>query len=131
MAEIIRGGLISVPSGQADAGVSLGLTRSQALRRIVLPQSIRVIIPPTGNQFIGLLKASSLVSVIGGSDLLTRAQLIYGQNFKILPLLVVATLWYLILVTIASIGQYFIEKRLNVSQPGSRRARRAVTGGAS
>lgn len=124
MAEIIRGGLISVPAGQTDAGVSLGLTRGQALRRIVLPQSIRVIIPPTGNQFIGLLKASSLVSVIGGSDLLTRAQLIYGQNFKILPLLVVATLWYLILVTIASIGQYFIEKRYNVSQPGSRRARR-------
>ena len=131
MAEIIRGGLISVPPGQADAGVSLGLTRSQALRRIVLPQSIRVIIPPTGNQFIGLLKASSLVSVIGGSDLLTRAQLIYGQNFKILPLLVVATLWYLILVTIASIGQYFVEKRLSVSQSGSRRARRALTGGAA
>ncbi|MDQ4504541.1 amino acid ABC transporter permease [Sinomonas sp. ASV322] len=126
MAEIIRGGILSVPAGQTDAGVSLGLTRGQALRRIVLPQSIRVIIPPTGNQFIGMLKATSLVSVIGGSDLLTRAQLIYGQNFKILPLLVVAVLWYLVLVTIASIGQYFLEKRFNNSQPGSRQARKGA-----
>ncbi|MBB6469548.1 amino acid ABC transporter permease [Aminobacter carboxidus] len=124
MAEIIRGGMISVPAGQIDAGMSLGLTRGQALLRIVLPQSIRVIIPPTGNQFIGMLKATSLVSVIGGSDLLTRTQLIYGQNFKILPLLIVAVLWYLILVTVASIGQHFLEKRFNASQPGSRQARK-------
>jgi len=136
MAEIIRGGMLSVPAGQTDAGISLGLTRGQALRKIVLPQSIRVIIPPTGNQFIGMLKASSLVSVIGGSDLLTKTQLIYGQNFKILPLLVVATLWYLILVTLASIGQHFIERHYAASQPGRRPARRprrahsgVVTGG--
>ncbi|MDU0313065.1 amino acid ABC transporter permease [Phycicoccus sp. M110.8] len=122
MAEIIRGGMLSVPPGQTDAGVSLGLTRGQALRRIVLPQSIRVIIPPTGNQFIGMLKASSLVSVIGGSDLLTKTQLIYGQNFKILPLLVVATLWYLLLVTVASIGQHFLERHFNASQRGRRAA---------
>ncbi|WP_311214849.1 MULTISPECIES: amino acid ABC transporter permease [unclassified Arthrobacter] len=122
MAEIIRGGIISVPTGQTDAGVSIGLTRNQALARIVLPQSIRVIIPPTGNQFIGMLKATSLVSVIGGSDLLTRVQLIYGQNFKILPLLIVGVLWYLILVTIAGTGQHFLERRFNASQPGSRRA---------
>lgn len=118
MAEIIRGGMLSVPVGQTDAGVSLGLTKGQALRRIVLPQSIRVIIPPTGNQFIGMLKASSLVSVIGGSDLLTKTQLIYGQNFKILPLLIVATLWYLIMVTVASVGQHFIERHFSASQPG-------------
>ena len=124
MAEVIRGGLLSVPAGQMDAGMSLGLTRGEALRKIVLPQSIRVIIPPTGNQFIGMLKATSLVSVIGGSDLLTRAQLVYGQNFKILPLLIVAVLWYLILVTVASIGQHFLEKHFNVTQPGSRLARR-------
>jgi len=126
MAEIIRGGMLSVPAGQTDAGISLGLTRGQALRRIVLPQSIRVIIPPTGNQFIGMLKASSLVSVIGGADLLTKTQLIYGQNFKILPLLVVATIWYLILVTVASIGQHFIERHYSVSEPGRRSRRRAV-----
>ena len=105
---------------------------AKALARIVLPQSIRVIIPPTGNQFIGMLKATSLVSVIGGSDLLTRIQLIYGQNFKILPLLIVAVLWYLILVTVASIGQFFLERRFNNSQPGSRRARKgAGTGSGS
>ncbi|UVJ39157.1 amino acid ABC transporter permease [Arthrobacter sp. CJ23] len=126
MAEIIRGGIISVPTGQTDAGVSIGLTRNQALARIVLPQSIRVIIPPTGNQFIGMLKATSLVSVIGGSDLLTRVQLIYGQNFKILPLLIVGVLWYLILVTIAGTGQHFLERRFNASQPGPRRARKST-----
>ena len=113
MAEIIRGGILSVNKGQTDAGLSIGLTRGQALRRIVMPQTIRVIIPPTGNQFIGLLKASSLVSAIGGSDLLTQTQLIYGQNFKIVPLLIVATAWYLILVSVASVGQYFLERRFN------------------
>lgn len=128
MAEIIRGGIISVPAGQTDAGVSIGLTRNQALARIVLPQSIRVIIPPTGNQFIGMLKATSLVSVIGGSDLLTRVQLIYGQNFKILPLLIVAVLWYLVLVTVAGIGQHFLERRFNASQPGSRKPRKRTPG---
>lgn len=131
MAEIIRGGMLAVPPGQTDAAISLGLTRGQALRRIVLPQSIRVIIPPTGNQFIGMLKASSLVSVIGGSDLLTKAQLIYGQNFKVLPLLVVATCWYLILVTLAGVGQHFLERHFNKSSVGSSRgrtARRAVGG---
>jgi polar amino acid transport system permease protein len=124
MAEIIRGGILSVPAGQTDAGMSMGLTRGQTLRQIVLPQSIRVIIPPTGNQFIGLLKATSLVSVIGGSDLLTRTQLIYGQNFKILPLLIVAVLWYLALITVASIGQHFLEKRFNASQSRSRQLRK-------
>ncbi|WP_299941808.1 amino acid ABC transporter permease [uncultured Nitratireductor sp.] len=124
MAEIIRGGIISVPPGQSDAGISLGLTRNETLRRIVLPQTIRVIIPPTGNQFIGMLKATSLVAFIGGSDLLTRVQLIYGQNFKILPLLIVAVLWYLILVTVASIGQHYLEQYLNASQPGARQARK-------
>ena len=124
MAEIIRSGILSVPAGQTDAGMSMGLTRGQTLRQIVLPQSIRVIIPPTGNQFIGLLKATSLVSVIGGSDLLTRTQLIYGQNFKILPLLAVAVIWYLTLVTVASIGQHFLEKRFNASQSRSRQVRK-------
>ncbi|GAA3677266.1 amino acid ABC transporter permease [Nocardioides ginsengisoli] len=121
MAEIIRGGILSVPPGQTDAAVSIGLTRPQALRRIVLPQTIRVIIPPTGNQFIGLLKASALVSVIGGSDLLTKTQLIYGQNFKILPLLAVATIWYLALVSIASVGQHFLERHFSASA-GHRKA---------
>lgn len=113
MAEIIRGGILSIPRGQADAALSIGLTRGQALRRIILPQSVRVIVPPTGNQFIGLLKGSSLVSAIGGSDLLTQAQLIYGQNFRVVALLIVATIWYLILVTAATLVQQVIERRLD------------------
>ncbi|WP_445290489.1 ABC transporter permease subunit [Arthrobacter sp. ERGS1:01] len=126
MAEIIRGGILSVNKGQTDAGLSIGLTRGQTLRRIVIPQTIRVIIPPTGNQFIGLLKASSLVSAIGGSDLLTQTQLIYGQNFKIVPLLIVATAWYLILVSVASVGQYFLERRFNPDGAASGRSVRQL-----
>lgn len=113
MAEIIRGGILSIPKGQLEAAMSIGMSRQRAFRKIVLPQTIRVIIPPTGNQFIGLLKASSLVSAIGGGDLLTRAQLIYAANFRVVPLLVVACVWYLILVTIASIGQYYLERAVD------------------
>jgi polar amino acid transport system permease protein len=112
MAEIIRGGLMSVPQGQVDAALTIGLTRGQAVRRIVLPQALRVIVPPTGNQFIGLLKASALVSAIGGGDLLTRTQLIYSQNYLIIPLLTVATIWYLVLVSVFSALQHVIETRL-------------------
>jgi polar amino acid transport system permease protein len=100
MSEIVRAGFLSVPRGQRDAGLSIGLTPGEVTRRIILPQSVRVIIPPTGNQFIGLLKASALVSVIGGGDLLTRAEIIYGRNFLVIPLLIVATLWYIALVTV-------------------------------
>ncbi len=113
MAEIIRSGLISVPQGQVDAALTIGLTRGQAVRRIVLPQALRVIIPPAGNQFVGLLKASALVSAIGGGDLLTRAELIYGQNYLIIPLLTVATIWYLVLVSVFSVLQHVIEARLS------------------
>ena len=106
MAEIIRAGILSVPKGQMDAGLSIGLERGQTMRRIILPQTLRVIIPPTGNQFIGLLKASSLVSVIGGGDLLTQVEYIYGRNFLVIPLLIVASTWYLVLVTITSVVLY-------------------------
>ncbi|WP_213781601.1 amino acid ABC transporter permease [Caballeronia sp. dw_276] len=112
MAEIIRGGLLSVDQGQQDAGRSLGFTGSQTLRVIVLPQAARVIIPPTGNQAIGMLKASAIVSVIGMEDLLTQAQHIYAQNFLVIELLIVASIWYLAVTTLASLGQYFIERRL-------------------
>lgn len=113
MAEIIRGGIIAVPPGQMEAALSMGMKRDEALRRIVLPQTIRVIIPPTGNQFITLLKGSSLVSVIGGGDLLTRAQFIYGATYQVIPLLVVACLWYLALVSVASAGQYLLERKFD------------------
>ena len=112
MSEIIRGGLTAVDRGQREAASSLGLQPLQTLRIVVLPQAIRLIVPPTGNQAIGMLKASAIVSVIGMQDLLTQAQAIYARNFLVIELLCVASLWYLLITTIASIGQHFLEKRL-------------------
>ncbi len=122
MAEIVRAGIVAVPQGQVDAALSVGLTRRQAMRRVVLPQTLRVVIPPTGNQFIGMLKASALVSVIGGSDLLTRAQQIYSVNFEVVALLIVASIWYLVLTTIATIGQYYLERWLDRDRLGGDRS---------
>ena len=110
MSEVIRAGLLSVDAGQHDACRALGMTRGRALRGIVLPQAVRVIIPPTGNQAIGMLKASAIVSVIGMEDLLTRAQHIYARNFLVIELLIVASIWYLVLTTVASIGQHYLER---------------------
>lgn len=115
MVEIIRAGLLSVPVGQREAAQSIGMKRGLMMRTIVIPQAIRVIIPPTGNQFISLLKASALVAVIGGGDLLTRAQQIYGSNFKVMPLLIVVSTWYLVIVTLATFGQHFLEKKYSLS----------------
>lgn len=115
MAEITRGGLLSVPQGQVEAAQSIGMTRLQTLRRVVLPQAMRVIIPPTGNETITMLKYTSLVSVIALSDLLYSAQLIYGENFKTIPLLIVASFWYLVLTSILTIGQGYLERRYNRS----------------
>jgi len=111
MAEIVRAGIISVDEGQTEAAAALGMTRLQTMRRIVLPQAMRVIIPPTGNETISMLKTSSLVSVIAYSELLYSVQLIYAANYRQIPLLIVASLWYLIITTILSIGQYYIERR--------------------
>jgi len=111
MAEIVRAGIISVDEGQTDAAQSLGMSRLQTMRRIVLPQAMRVIIPPTGNETISMLKNTSLVSVIGYAELLYSAQLIYAENFKQIPLLIVVSAWYLALTSVAYVGQYFIERR--------------------
>ena len=102
--------MLSVDFGQHDACRALGLTRGKSLINIILPQALRVIIPPTGNQAIGMLKASAIVSVIGMEDLLTQAQHIYARNFLVTELLAVASIWYLVLTTIASIGQYYLER---------------------
>jgi polar amino acid transport system permease protein len=109
-AEIVRGGILSVERGQSEAAEALGLSRGRIFRRIVLPQAMPAIVPATGNLLIGLLKATSIVSVIAVQDLLYSVQLIYQQNFLIMPLLMVATLWYVILTTLLSVGQYFIER---------------------
>ena len=110
MAEIVRAGMLSVDEGQTEAAHSLGMTRLQTLRRIVLPQAMRVIIPPTGNETISMLKTTSLVSVIAYAELLYSVQLIYAVSFKQIPLLIVAAIWYLFFTTILSIGQYYLER---------------------
>ncbi|HEX5993719.1 MAG TPA: amino acid ABC transporter permease [Jiangellales bacterium] len=111
LAEIFRGGILAVDHGQTEAAQALGMTRGHTFRRIVLPQALRVIVPPAGNQYISLLKASSLVSVIAGGDLLTRAENIGAVTLRSLELLAVATFWYLVIVSLASIGQHFVEQR--------------------
>src|SRR5205807_415041 len=111
MAEIVRAGIISVDEGQTDAAHSLGMTRLQTMRRIVLPQAMRVIIPPTGNETISMLKTSSLVSVIAVTELLYSAQLIYAVNFRTVPLLLTASVWYLICTSVLTAGQFYVERR--------------------
>jgi polar amino acid transport system permease protein len=110
MAEIVRAGIISVDEGQTEAAQSLGMTRLQTIRRIVLPQAMRVIVPPTGNETISMLKTTSLVSVIAVTELLYSVQLIYAVNYKTIPLLIVASIWYLIVTTVLSFGQYYVER---------------------
>lgn len=109
-AEIVRGGILAVDHGQAEAAQALGLGGGRIFRKIVLPQAMPAIIPASGNMLIGMLKATSIVSVIAVQDLLYSAQLIYNQNYLIMPLLLVATIWYIILTTLLSIGQYYVER---------------------
>ncbi|AHI02052.1 amino acid ABC transporter permease [Kutzneria viridogrisea] len=111
MSEIVRAGILSVDTGQTEAAEALGMTRTKIMTRIVLPQAMRVIIPPTGNETISMLKTTSLVAVVAGGDLFTEVQLIYGGNYKQIPLLVVASLWYLLFTSVLSVGQYYIERR--------------------
>ena len=110
MAEIVRAGIMSVDEGQTDAAQAVGMTRLQTLRRIVLPQAMRIIVPPTGNETISMLKTTSLVSVIAYQELLYSVQLIYAVNYRTIPLLIVASIWYLIVTTILSFGQYYVER---------------------
>jgi polar amino acid transport system permease protein len=110
MAEIVRAGIISVDEGQSDAARSLGMTRLATMRRIVLPQAMRVIIPPTGNETISMLKTTSLVSVIAVADVLYAAQNIYSVNFKTIQLLIVASLWYLACTSVLYVGQFYLER---------------------
>lgn len=110
MAEIVRAGLQSVDEGQNDAGLALGMRRRKVMRVVVIPQAMRVIIPPTGNQTIGMLKFTSLVSVIALPELLYSAQLIYSRTFETIPLLMVACIWYLIVTSILTVGQYYLER---------------------
>jgi polar amino acid transport system permease protein len=112
MAEIVRAGIISVEEGQTDAAQSLGMTRLMTMRRIVLPQAMRVIIPPTGNETISMLKTTSLVSAIALAppELLGAVENVYDRTYQVIPLLLVASIWYLILTTVLTVGQYYLER---------------------
>ncbi|MBE0704049.1 MAG: amino acid ABC transporter permease [Afipia sp.] len=117
-AEIIRAGIISIDHGQTEAAQSIGMSRGRLLRRVVLPQAMRVIIPPLGNDTINMLKMSALVSIIAVPELLFAAQTIYTRTFETIPLLMVAVIWYLIIVSILSVIQYYIER--HYARGGSR-----------
>jgi polar amino acid transport system permease protein len=110
MAEVVRGGILSVGAGQIEAIRSLGMTRAEGLRRVILPQAMRVVLPPMGNELIGLLKWTSLASVIAVSELMHQATIIYSRNFQTIPLLLVAAAWYLLVTTVFSIGQQYLER---------------------
>jgi len=114
MAEIVRAGLLSVDPGQEEAAKALGMSWSQTMRRIVIPQSMRVIIPPTGNEVISMLKTTTLVAAVPFTlDLFGRARDISAETFVPIPLLIVASLWYLFFTSILMVGQYFLEKRFS------------------
>ena len=109
-AEVVRSGILSIDIGQTEAAKAIGMTRLTTLRRIVLPQAMRVIIPPLGNEVISMVKLTSMASVIQYAEILRNAQSIYYANARVIELLIVAALWYLIVVTVLSVGQYFLEK---------------------
>jgi polar amino acid transport system permease protein len=111
MAEIIRAGIQSIDPGQAEAAVALGMSRGQVLRRIVLPQAMRVIVPPTGNEVIAMVKDTSLVAFVPVTgELFFQLTAVESRTFVVLPVLVAALLWYLILCSILMIGQFFVER---------------------
>ena len=116
MTEIVRAGILSVEAGQMDAAKSLGMTQLQAMRHVVLPQALRVVVPPTGNEFIAMLKNSSLASTIALVELLQATKLIYSTNFKFMELLVVAAIWYLAMTTVFSLFQAELERMLAVGE---------------
>jgi polar amino acid transport system permease protein len=108
--EITRAGLIAIDEGQTEAATSLGMSRAQTLRLIILPQAMRVILPPTGNEVISMLKTSSLAQTVGVLELYGATNNISAANFETMPLLIVASIWYLIVTTVLSIGQYYLER---------------------
>lgn len=122
LAEIIRSGIISVDKGQTEAAKALGMSKFTAFRRIVLPQAARVVVPPTFNEMVGLLKYSSIVSVIALPELLYSGQLIYARTYETIPVLIVVSIWYLVVVTVLTYVEHILEARLGAGFRGSNRA---------
>ena len=129
MAEIVRAGIASVDRGQTEAAHALGMSPFTTYRRVVLPQAGRLIVPPTANEVISMLKLTSLALVIGLPELTTTAQLIYGRNFQQIPLLIVASVWYMVLTTILTVIQSRIERRMSRGVLQSPRKTRLTIGG--
>ena len=109
-AEIVRAGILSVDQGQHEAAASLGLPRGRQVRRIILPQAMRTIVPTAVNEVIGLLKGTSIVYVLAYGELFYIVSVIYGRNGRVVPLLLVASIWYLVLTTLITVVQYYVER---------------------
>lgn len=120
-AEVVRAGILSIDKGQMEAAASIGMTRLRALWRIVLPQAMRVIVPPIGNETIGMIKLTSLASVIQYSEILRKVQEVYYVNSRVIELLIVAAFWYMVLVTLFSIAQVYIERYFSQGWGGAAR----------
>jgi len=127
MAEIVRAGIQSVDPGQAEAATALGLSRAQVLRRVVLPQAMRVIVPPTGNEVIAMVKDTSLVAYVPVTfELYFQLNAVAARTFVVFPVLVAAVIWYLILCTVLMIGQYFLERHFGKGYGSAGRARQKL-----
>ncbi|KMS73703.1 ABC transporter permease [Streptomyces viridochromogenes] len=111
MAEICRAGLMAVDEGQTEASHALGMSHAKTLRRIVIPQAMRVIVPPTGNEFINMLKTSSLVYAVTYNELLRATSTIGSTSYAVMEMLFVACIWYLVMTSVFSVFQYYLERR--------------------
>jgi polar amino acid transport system permease protein len=122
MAEIVRAGILAVDPGQSEAASALGMQRLMTMRRIVLPQAMRVILPPTGNETIAMLKDTSLVAFVPvTSELFFQLQAVGSRTFQVFPMLVAACIWYVALTSVLMVGQYFLEKRFSRGVAGRTR----------
>ncbi|MFJ1735966.1 amino acid ABC transporter permease [Streptomyces sp. NPDC088254] len=110
MAEICRAGLLAVDEGQTEAAHALGMSHGKTLRRIVIPQAMRVIVPPTGNEFINMLKTSALVYAVTYNELLRSTSVIGSQSYAVMEMLFVASIWYLVMTSVFSVFQYYLER---------------------
>ncbi|GLS19532.1 ABC transporter permease [Labrys miyagiensis] len=121
-AEVVRAGILSIDKGQAEAALSIGMTPLRSMLKIVLPQAMRVIVPPIGNETIGMVKLTSLASVIQYAEVLRSVEDIYYVNSRVIELLIVAAIWYMVVVTVLSIGQVFVERHFSKGWGGHRNA---------
>jgi polar amino acid transport system permease protein len=127
MAEIVRAGIQSIDPGQSEAATALGLSRGQVLRRVVLPQAMRVIVPPTGNEVIAMVKDTSLVAFVPVTyELFFQLNAIKARTFVVLPVLVAAVIWYLIICTVLMIAQFFVERHFGRGYGTAGRARQRL-----